>query len=88
MHELFPSTRFIVLDSSASSPRENSNNDNRNNMKKFQLDWDNMLSEFDKHGKQLKTAQGSFDDIIGPRKRALEKIVDKITSSDSSDDKE
>ena len=59
-----------------------------NNMKKFQLEWDNMLSEFDKHGKQLKTAQGSFDDIIGPRKRALEKIVDKITSSDSSDDKE
>jgi len=58
------------------------------NMKKFQLEWDNMLSEFDKHGKQLKTAQGSFDDIIGPRKRALEKIVDKITSSDSSDDKE
>ena len=58
------------------------------NMKKFHLEWDNMLSEFDKHGKQLKTAQGSFDDIIGPRKRALEKIVDKITSSDSSDNKE
>ena len=30
----------------------------------------------------------SFDDIVGPRKRALEKIVDKMTSSDSSDDKE
>ena len=58
------------------------------NMKKFHLEWDNMLSEFDKHGKQLKTAQGSFEDIIGPRKRALEKIVDKITSSDSSDNKE
>ena len=34
-HELFPSTRFIVLDSSASSPRENSNNDNRYSLARF-----------------------------------------------------
>jgi len=55
---------------------------------KFKLEWENMTEEFDKHGKQLKTVQGSFNDIIGPRKKALEKIVDKISSSDSSDDKE
>ena len=47
-----------------------------------------MTEEFDKHGKQLKTAQSSFDDITGPRKNALEKIVNKISSSDSSDDEE
>ena len=35
LHELFPSTRFIVLDSSASSPRENSNNDNRYSLARF-----------------------------------------------------
>ena len=50
-------------------------------MKKFQLEWDNMLSELERHGKQLKTVQGSFDEITGPRRTALEKIVDKITSS-------
>ena len=55
---------------------------------KFKLEWDNMTEEFDKHGKQLKTAQSSFDDITGPRKNALEKIVNKISSSDSSADEE
>ena len=67
---------------------EKSTNKIIDNMKKFQLEWDNMLSEFDKHSKQLKTAQGSFDEITGPRKTALEKIVDKIASSevDKSED--
>ena len=57
-------------------------------MKKFQLEWENMLLEFQKHDSQLKTAQKSFDEITGPRKRALEKIVDKIASSevDKTDD--
>ena len=35
LHELFPSTRFIVLDSSALSPMENSNNDNRYSLARF-----------------------------------------------------
>ncbi len=61
---------------------EKSTNKIIDNMKKFQLEWDNMLSELDKHSKQLKTAQGSFDEITGPRKTALEKIVDKIASSE------
>ena len=52
------------------------------NMKKFQLEWENMLLEFQKHDSQLKTAQKSFDEITGPRERALEKIVDKIASSE------
>ena len=67
---------------------EKSTNKIIDNMKKFQLEWDNMLSELDKHSKQLKTAQGSFDEITGPRKTALEKIVDKIASSevDKSED--
>lgn len=67
---------------------EKSTNKIIDNMKKFQLEWDNMLSEFDKHSRQLKTAQGSFDEITGPRKTALEKIVDKIASSevDKSED--
>jgi len=57
-------------------------------MKKFQLEWGNMLLEFQKHDSQLTTAQKSFDEITGPRKRALEKIVDKIASSevDKTDD--
>ena len=62
---------------------EKSTNKIIDNMKKFQLEWDNMLSELDKHSKQLKTAQGSFDEITGPRKTALEKIVDKIASSEA-----
>ena len=47
-----------------------------------------MLLEFQKHDSQLTTAQKSFDEITGPRKRALEKIVDKIASSevDKTDD--
>ena len=60
---------------------EKSTNKIIDNMKKFQLEWDNMLSELERHGKQLKTVQGSFDEITGPRRTALEKIVDKITSS-------
>ena len=62
---------------------EKSTNKIIDNMKKFQLEWDNMLSELDKHSKQLKTTQGSFDEITGPRKTALEKIVDKIASSEA-----
>jgi len=61
---------------------EESTNEIIDGMKKFKLEWENMISEFEKHDNQLKTAQKSFDGITGPRTKALQNIVDKIIKSE------
>ena len=47
---------------------------------RFNSEWGKFQEALETHGRRLKSAQGSYDDLTGPRKRMLERPLNKIES--------
>ncbi|RZV48990.1 MAG: DNA recombination protein RmuC [Deltaproteobacteria bacterium] len=58
----------------------------------FKTEWEKFSAEVDRHGKQLATAQKSFDSLAGTRSNQLQRQLNRIdelqVARESDDDEE